>query len=292
MKFLTTLFFCLFFLSLAAGFSEDTLIKIEDGHSPIHLLSVKNNVISADENNNYASKPITHTNLNQLQNCIKIVFDGDLIITSSDQKLYCLEDLAFKQANQFKIGQHLLSYSGNHCIIHDIIHQKCDQPFFDITISDYHTYFVSRSEILVHNIAPVFIGLGWVFGSGAIEFAGATIGAMLCGIAVGVKAKKNKKSTLYSCDLSNNFNNLMHFNDAQAPGKPTENDGFIPPKNWNGEKVKHPKTGQHGWPDKKGNIWVPTGQGPNAHGGPHWDVVDSKGGYKNVVPGGKTRGQK
>lgn len=76
--------------------------------------------------------------------------------------------------------------------------------------------------------------------------------------------------------------------DAQAPGKPTEKDGFIPKKNWDGKKVKHRKG--YGWPDKRGSIWIPTG--PNGHGGPHWDVQHPDKSYDNVVPGGKIRGQK
>jgi len=48
---------------------------------------------------------------------------------------------------------------------------------------------------------------------------------------------------------------------AQAPGKPLKENGFVPPKNWDGKKEKHPKTGQYGWKDKKENIWVPTGWG-------------------------------
>lgn len=58
--------------------------------------------------------------------------------------------------------------------------------------------------------------------------------------------------------------------DAQAPGLPTEKDGFVPPKNWDGKKVNSPKGRGYGWPDNKGNVWVPTG--PKGHGGPHWDV--------------------
>lgn len=81
-------------------------------------------------------------------------------------------------------------------------------------------------------------------------------------------------------------------NDAQAPGKPTKEDGFVPPKRWDGKKVRHPKTGQYGWPDDKGKVWVPTGPGALAHGGPHWDVIDKSGDHINVMPGGKIRGQK
>lgn len=43
-------------------------------------------------------------------------------------------------------------------------------------------------------------------------------------------------------------------NPAQAPGIPTEKDGFEPDKNWEGKKEQHPKTGQWRWKDKKGDI--------------------------------------
>ena len=78
--------------------------------------------------------------------------------------------------------------------------------------------------------------------------------------------------------------------DAQAPGKPTKDDGFEAPKNWDGKKVKNPNGPGYGWPDKRGNVWVPTG--PNGHGGPHWDVEGPDNNYENVVPGGGIRGKK
>lgn len=76
--------------------------------------------------------------------------------------------------------------------------------------------------------------------------------------------------------------------DAQAPGKPTEADGFTPPKNWNGEKEGHRRG--WGWRDKRGSIWIPTG--PKGHGCPHWDVQHKDGTYENIVPGGRRRGEK
>lgn len=84
---------------------------------------------------------------------------------------------------------------------------------------------------------------------------------------------------------------------AQAPGMPIEKDGYTPPKKWDGKRVKNPNGPGYGWPDKKGNVWVPTGNGGakpgttgSAHGGPHWDVQDPKTGlHKNILPGGKIR---
>jgi RHS repeat-associated protein len=73
-------------------------------------------------------------------------------------------------------------------------------------------------------------------------------------------------------------------NAAKAPGQPTAADGYVPPKNWNGEKVPSPNGGGYGYPDRNGDVWVPTGNGPTAHGGPHWDVQEPGGDYRNVFP--------
>lgn len=77
-------------------------------------------------------------------------------------------------------------------------------------------------------------------------------------------------------------------NGAKAPGKPGEKEGFKDPKT--GEKwVKNPNGRGSGWLDADGNVWVPTGWGGSAHGGPHWDVQDPEGGNDNVYPGGRRR---
>ena len=148
---------------------------------------------------------------------------------------------------------------------------------------------------------PLVVGASWTFGTKAIEFAGVSIGVAVLGffgIKIGKKAKYGGNAECW--DISTEVNEFKHANEAQesekpvseaqAPGKPTENDGYGPPKRWDGKKVKHPKTGQHGYPDKNGKVWVPTGPGSGAHGGTHWDVVSPDGKrYDNVYPGGKIR---
>ena len=71
----------------------------------------------------------------------------------------------------------------------------------------------------------------------------------------------------------------------KAPGKPGVDVGFEDPKggeNW----VPNPNGKGYGWEDSKGNIWVPTGKGGAAHGGPHWDVQTpgNSRDYRNVRP--------
>lgn len=78
--------------------------------------------------------------------------------------------------------------------------------------------------------------------------------------------------------------------EVKAPGKPTKEDGFEPKKGWDGETlVREPHGPRRGYPDKDGNVWVPTGKGSGdgrsgPHGGPHWDVEYPNGGYRNVRP--------
>lgn len=75
---------------------------------------------------------------------------------------------------------------------------------------------------------------------------------------------------------------------SKAPGKPGAAEGFQPPKGGD-QWVESPTRRGKGWLDKNGDVWVPTGQGSDAHGGPHWDVQQKSGGYRNVMPGGKVR---
>jgi RHS repeat-associated protein len=79
---------------------------------------------------------------------------------------------------------------------------------------------------------------------------------------------------------------------SKSPGQPTAKEGYTPPKRGagsNGEMVKNPNGPGRGYPDDKGRVWMPTGEGPLAHGGPHWDVQIPGGGYINVYPGGGVR---
>lgn len=77
-------------------------------------------------------------------------------------------------------------------------------------------------------------------------------------------------------------------NGAKAPGKPSSEEGFEDPRG--GEDwIPNPNGRGKGWKDADGNVWVPTGQGSDAHGGPHWDVQLPGGDHINVYPGGHRR---
>jgi hypothetical protein len=75
----------------------------------------------------------------------------------------------------------------------------------------------------------------------------------------------------------------------KAPGRPSEAEGFEPPKG--GDKwVENPNGRGYGWLGSDGRVWVPTGPvDPSkgiSHGGPHWDVQTGgrRPSYENIFP--------
>jgi RHS repeat-associated protein len=120
-------------------------------------------------------------------------------------------------------------------------------------------------------------GMGSVFGP-----VGTVVGGVI-GAGIGAAIGWNVIGPM----LAKPPENAYDPNGPKAPGRPTEADGFKPPKggdNW----VPNPNPGKggssSGWQDSKGDVWCPTGQGGNAHGGPHWDVQTPGGDYRNVKP--------
>lgn len=302
---LLALFFC---PTNFAAFLANTLVKTEHVYRHISELKLHDAVACIRADRAYDFQIITHKTTELTENYITIVLDQDTIVMTPDQRLYLPIAHEFKAADQLKVGDLLLTYSGAHMPIRNIFFSDNlslakTELFYDITVDQWHNFFVSRSEVLVHNMPQVVIELAWTFGAEAIKFAGASICAVVCGFFSVKLGKKSKGDDNSKCwDLGAEVNEFKQVNEAaeqapekpvseaQAPGKPTENDGYVSPKRWNGKKVKHPKTGQHGYPDKNGKVWVPTGPGPGAHGGTHWDVVSPDGKrYDNVYPGGKVR---
>jgi RHS repeat-associated protein len=131
--------------------------------------------------------------------------------------------------------------------------------------------------------------------AGAIE--GAEIGTAVlpgwgtaAGIVVGAAAGYFAGDLLSNIVFNRPPDNARDPNGPKAPGKPGADEGFVDPpggEDW----VPNPNGKGYGWKDAKGNVWCPTGPGPKAHGGPHWDVQTPgrSDGYVNVYPGGRRR---
>lgn len=302
------------------GFSAGTYVRTEDYWECIKqvctaVLSEQRTIKSYETTNHqHCAQNVLKSGTSSTNCYLQLGFDErfhDDVICTPVQEFYLPELNEWIPACQLAIGNQLLNEKNELIPLKHIKFVKKELTVYAIEVENTHTYFVGRHSVLTHNIflPPVTIALSIPFGTG---LAGGALGgffgpvAITSGFAFGGLIGylfntliRDDRIPLYSMDLIDvDKLAILHKdkngpkdagNDAQAPGKPTENDGFIPPKNWDGKKVKAPN-GRFGWQDIKGNIWVPSG--PTGHGGPHWDVQHPKRGYDNVVPGGRIRGQK
>ncbi|ASF10653.1 hypothetical protein NBRGN_027_02790 [Nocardia brasiliensis NBRC 14402] len=127
----------------------------------------------------------------------------------------------------------------------------------------------------------------FVSGLAGIQFSTAALAATALATITGLTILSIAGETTFNSNYKPPAN-AYDPNGPKAPGRPGDAEGFVPPKD--GDKwVPNPNGKGSGWLDADGRVWVPTGQGSTAHGGPHWDVQEKKGGYTNVYPGGKSR---
>lgn len=224
------------------------------------------------------------------------------IACTSIQEFYLAATQVWIPAYALKVGDKLTCA---HNKVKTIAYlQYIEQPLtvYTLEIDKTHTFFVSSHAVLTHNmVLPLAfsIGLSVPIGSATTGAVASMFGPIVCtfgaaiGTVIGVCATLVYDDVIPKYTIVNDPDfHRFYNNDAQAPGKPTEKDGYIPPKRWDGKKVKSPNGHGYGWPDHKGSIWIPTGPGSAAHGGPHWDVQHPNGNYENIMPGGHVRGKK
>lgn len=320
------------FTIMPHGFGEYTLVKTDDG-SYFRILGEvvdevgegrRQYVASYDaDSNQQIKKRVTVAGFSET-NCYCRLFLGAASSQSLEctpsQLFYRIDDCQWVAAYMLRMGDLLLCNGGQTIEVVDITLINKPLKVYMLEVKDTHTFLVTAHEIVVHNmLVPIATAISFSvpFQSGC---GGASLGSILgpvgfvggvvIGGIIGYLINACIKSTIAAYDLSFEPQAITTFieankngskedkskekiSQAQAPGEPTKNDGFVPKKKWDGKKVKHPVTGQVGWPDKKGNVWIPTSIGPLAHGGLHWDVVSEDARHHwNIVPGGRIRGEK
>lgn len=325
MKYYILAGFCLVFISqlCSHGFDPSTLVKNDHNSwyplEQICELAAKNkkqSIASYDVDKKcWVSSHVASGGKSETNCYFALGLDGGCndIICTPTQEFYLALTNKWVSAYELRQGDILLGQYNTLIPVTYVEFIKSKRAVCSIEVHDTHTFLVGHHAVLTHNMvlpiaflasAKIPFELG-AFGS-ALGFsfgAPAVVGGLVIGSVAGIIWKKivggkivDYKLSFDTCAIEKHrkkydivcLNNKS--DDAQAPGKPTKDDGFIPPKKWDGKKVKNPNGPGYGWPDKKGNVWVPTG--PNGHGGPHWDVQKPNGDYENVVPGGRIRGQK
>lgn len=182
---------------IRAGFPADTLIKTDKSYVPIQVISDRNNIVSFDSKTNLVNtNELIHTFTIHSATYYHIHLANDVITCSENQKFYNPRLKKWIKAKDINKKSYFLDYYGDSisCIRIDRIQSTQPIVFYEITLGEPHTFFVSESQILTHNVVPIVIGLSWAIGE-RIALTGAGVGLGALGLGLWQKFGKDKKIT-------------------------------------------------------------------------------------------------
>ena len=143
----THLFFC---------FVAGTKVKTENGFKSIEDIKIGEKVYSFNlDNNEIELKEVLELIHSSAKDTYKLTIGGKTVEMTSKHQVYIV-DKGWTRAYNIKIGDMMLSASGDKVKITNIEHIKYDEPIdtYNLAVEDNSNYFVTDIQVLVHNVTP------------------------------------------------------------------------------------------------------------------------------------------
>ena len=143
----THLFFC---------FVAGTKVKTENGFKSIEDIKIGEKVYSFNlDNNEIELKEVLELIHSSAKDTYKLTIGGKTVEMTSKHQVYIV-DKGWTRAYNIKIGDMMLSASGDKVKITNIEHIKYNEPIdtYNLTVEDNSNYFVTDIQVLVHNATP------------------------------------------------------------------------------------------------------------------------------------------
>ncbi len=135
-------------------FTGDTLIKTSDGYKKIKDIKEGDSVLSENEETGEKGyKKVKNTFIREIETLVKVYVDGNVINTTKEHPFYVL-DKGWVLAKNLKTGDLLRIADGTAKRVLEIKIDKLETPIkvYNFEVEDWHTYFVSETGVLVHNV--------------------------------------------------------------------------------------------------------------------------------------------
>ncbi len=136
-------------------FIAGTLVTTVDGLKPIEDIEVGDEVLAYDpETGEQAYKPVVRLFRNTTDKWYHVYVNEQDITCTAEHPFYVADLGAFVPAKDLKVGQSVLLADGSCAVIDGILVEELSTPetTYNFEVEDYHTYYVSKDKVLVHNI--------------------------------------------------------------------------------------------------------------------------------------------
>lgn len=204
----------LFADTLFSGFPATTVIKTPAGYTTIQHLQIGDLVGCFDiQQNKVVYKKILGIKSCHETNCYCIVIENEKIVVAADHEFYLPTKKIWQQAKELTAGDILLKRCNELIPIQEVFQIQDGIDLFDLSIQDCHNFCVATNEVLVHNFLPIVVGVTFVFGGGAIEFAVISAAIVTAGGIIGLNLRKKQTNspTLQAQELSQNLGNSTQY---------------------------------------------------------------------------------
>ena len=210
-------------------FTEDTLVLSKNGNIPIKNIKIGDLVYSKNENTNEVGlKKVINVFENETDVLIHIKVNGE-VIKATPSHPFWVNGIGWTSAKELKKGSELLDDNGNIILIEDVYTEFYAEKIkvYNFEVEDWHTYFVGKNNLWVHNTCNFFAGP--ITEQGALNAAERWLGDGYVEIASGVylSADGTRGFRMSSRDLEGHgdLSAHVHFTYQVSPKSkhPTEN---------------------------------------------------------------------
>ena len=135
-------------------FVAGTSILTSIGYVAIENIQIGDMVWAENpETGKKALKKVVQTFENETNELVHVFVNGEEIITTPEHPFY-VSNKGWISSIELRAGDILVRQNGEYCIVEKIQHEILESPIkvYNFEVSDFHTYFVGASSILVHNL--------------------------------------------------------------------------------------------------------------------------------------------
>ena len=139
--------------STMACFAAGTMVLTATGLVAIERLAVGDRIIATDPDTfETAEKPIIEIYARKVSELVHLTINGERIVTTDNHPFY-VQGRGFIEAGKFLVGDRLVSVNGEDLVIEGYNLELMEEPVwvYNFQVEDYHTYFVGKVAVWVHN---------------------------------------------------------------------------------------------------------------------------------------------
>ena len=137
-------------------FLAGTKVITDEGYKDIDKIKVNDIVLSYNEEtriNEYKKVLNLLVHPKEKEVLYTLTIDDKTVEATSEHRFYVISECGneWVPIKDLKVGDILINSSGNIKVINKITSKKIEETIYNIEVEDNHNYYVTESEILVHN---------------------------------------------------------------------------------------------------------------------------------------------